>query len=60
MRRRFFATWDKVRDALEAEPCLAAVAMLWVQETQDSGQDLPCVLQGAEQFGHLLEALCED
>lgn len=57
MRQRFLATWQRVLDALGAEPRLRVLAMLWVQATQDSGQDLPHVLDTAEDFGLLLREI---
>jgi hypothetical protein len=57
MRRRFLATWQKVHEALSAEPGLRALALLWMQETQESGRELPDVLNAAAQFGRLLTAL---
>jgi hypothetical protein len=60
LRRRFLATWRKVHETLHTEPCLRALALLWVQETQDSGRELPYVLNAAEQFGRLLAALCKE
>lgn len=57
MRERFLATWSKVHNALRADPRLNALALLWVQETQDSGQELPYILAVAEQFGRLLETV---
>ena len=57
MRDRFLSTWRKVHDRLKKSPYLGALSLLWVQETQAEGQDLPVVLAVAEHFHQLLAAI---
>ena len=57
MRERFLATWQKVHDCLRRSPYLGALSVIWMQETQAEGQDLPVVLAVAENFSQLLAAL---
>ena len=57
MRERFLGTWQKVHDSLRRSPHLSALSMIWMQETQAEGQELPAVLAVAERFSQLLAAL---
>ena len=57
MRERFLGTWQKVHDCLRRSPYLGALSVIWMQETQAEGQDLPVVLAVAENFSQLLAAL---
>ncbi len=57
MRERFLATWQKMHDHLRQNSGCAALALLWVQETQAEGQDLPVVLAMTGQFAALLRAI---
>ncbi len=57
MRERFLATWQKVHDCLRRSPYLSALSVIWMQETQAEGQDLPVVLAVAENFSQLLAEL---
>ena len=60
MRERFLSTWQKIHDCLRGSPYLGALSLLWLQETQAEGQDLPEILIVAEHFQHLLTALNSD
>lgn len=57
MRDRFLATWQKVYDSLHESIHGRALALLWVQETQADGQDLPVVLEVSGHFLSLLKAM---
>ncbi|MDR0339681.1 MAG: glycosyltransferase family 9 protein [Desulfovibrio sp.] len=57
MRDRFLATWGKVRRILSESSCLAALSLLWTQETQAEGRELADVLLAAGAFIRLLQAL---
>jgi hypothetical protein len=59
MRERFLASWHKVAQSLSGSEWCASLALLWNQETQAEGQDLPQVLERAAQFGQLLRAMRE-
>lgn len=56
MHQRFLATWDKIRDTLKKSPQCGSLSLLWNQETQAEGQDLPDVLHRARDFAQLLKA----
>ncbi len=56
MRQKFLATWQKVHASLSQSPCLGALSVLWLEETQAEGQDLPVALAVVEQFIQLLQA----
>lgn len=60
MGERLLATWEKVRGALAAQPQCAALAMLWIQETQAGDRDLPAVLDSAEAFQAMTAALASE
>lgn len=60
MRDRFLSTWQKVHACLKTSPYLGALSLLWMQETQAEGQDLPVILSVAEHFHQLLVALNEE
>ena len=57
MGDRFLVTWHKIHDLLRASPGFSALAVLWAQQTQAEGKDLPVILAAIEDFGALLEAL---
>lgn len=57
MRERFLGTWHKVHDWLRQSDAFKALALLWVQETQAQGLDLPQVLARAEEFSQLLACI---
>lgn len=59
MRDRFLGTWERLFAALRQNPRLAALAMLWVQETQQREQDLTAVLETAAAFASLLHVLAD-
>ncbi len=56
MRDQFLASWNKVHACLRHSPRLAALAMLWVEETQAEGQDFPVTLAVIGQFLALMQA----
>lgn len=60
MGDRFLGTWRKIHDLLRASPGLSALAVLWMQQTQAPGKDLPVVLAAVEDFGALLDALVSE
>ena len=60
MRDRFLSTWRKVHDCLKKSSYLGALSLLWMQETQAEGQDLPVVLAVAEHFHQLLAAISKE
>lgn len=57
MQERFLGTWQKVHDTLRKDAYCGSLALLWGQETQAEGQDLPLVLERAAQFNQLLLAI---
>ena len=57
MRERFLATWQKVHASLKRSRYFGALSVLWLQETQAEGQDLPVVLAVAGHFQQLLSSL---
>lgn len=57
MRERFLATWQKVHDSLHESIHGRTLALLWVQETQADGQDLPVVLELSGHFLSLLKTM---
>ncbi len=56
VRERFLATWQRTASFLRESPLLAALALLWQEETQNS-DDLPTALVLAGQYRDLLAAL---
>ena len=59
MRERFLSTWQKVHACLKTSPYLGALSLIWMQETQAEGQDLPVVLAVSEHFQQLLISISE-
>jgi hypothetical protein len=57
MRERFMASWHKVAHSLRQSEWCASLELLWNQETQAEGQELPQVLERAAQFGQLLRVM---
>lgn len=57
MRERFLATWQKIYAALRGVADFAALAIVWLQETQAVGRELPDALDAAERFLRLLAAI---
>jgi hypothetical protein len=60
MRERFLSTWQKIHDHLKTNPYLGALSLLWMQETQAEGQDLPVVLAVSGHFRQLLLSIKEE
>lgn len=57
MGERLLATWERVCALFAAQPGFAALAMLWIQETQAQDRDLPAVLASVEAFQAMTDAL---
>jgi hypothetical protein len=57
LKEKFLRSWEQVHAAFGQSPGLAALSVLWLEETQAEGQELPEILTVMEQFVQLLAGL---
>lgn len=57
MKKRFLATWERLQRIWTEKPEFAAIAHLWICETQEVAEDLPTVLAIARRYHALMEYL---
>ena len=57
LKEKFLRSWERVHAAFTQSPRLGALAVIWLEETQAEGQELPEILTVMEQFAALLFGL---
>ena len=57
LKEKFMRSWQQVHAAFNQSHRLAALSVLWLEETQAEGQELPEILTVMEQFAQLLSGL---
>lgn len=57
LQEKVLATWNRIYELLNGAPYCSALAVLWMQETQADGQNLPATIRAAQEFGMLTDSL---